>query len=246
MALYVVKFGNFDTVVRIHYTGSLNGPPTADFTVPEGPFAVSDAISFTSTSSDEDGDELIHSWDFGDGNTSDQANPTHAYDAPGMYRVTLIVNDENGQKDQKSTSVVVGQPPSAIILSPAEGAEFFVGEVLRLKGSATDYDGNPVPDSEIEWEVRQHHADHFHPFMSRTVINDVDLFPAPEPEDFWAATNSFLKVIMYATDNYGLTTEVQMDVQPNIIMVDIVDSIPSGLTVNVDDFDIITPERITS
>jgi hypothetical protein len=82
--------------------------------------------------------------------------------------------------------------------------------------------------------------------MSRTVINDVDLFPAAEPEDFWAATNSFLKVIMYATDNYGLTTEVQMDVQPNIIMVDIVDSIPSGLTVNVDDFDIITPERITS
>lgn len=87
--------------------------------------------------------------------------------------------------------------------------------------------------------------DHFHPFMSRTVINDFDLFPAPEPEDFWAATNSFLKVVMYATDSDGLTTEIERNVEPSIIMVDI-ESVPSGLTVNVDDYDITTPERITS
>lgn len=33
-----------------------------------------------------------HSWNFGDGGASTSANPTHEYDAPGIYDVTLTVN----------------------------------------------------------------------------------------------------------------------------------------------------------
>ncbi|KAL3922443.1 MAG: hypothetical protein SGILL_002205 [Bacillariaceae sp.] len=247
MALYIVKFGNFDTVVRIRYTGSLDAAPEAGFVISEGPFAVGDEVEFSSTSTDEEStsNELLYLWDFGDGNTSDEMNPIHSFSSPGQFRVKLVVTDENEQTDQYTSTVTIGQPPTANILSPAEGAEFYVGEVLHLKGTATDANGNAIPDSQIEFEVRQHHADHFHPFMSRTVINDFDLFPAPEPEDFWAATNSFLKVVMYATDSDGLTTEIERNVEPSIIMVDI-ESVPSGLTVNVDDYDITTPERITS
>ena len=32
-------------------------------------------------------------WDFGDGNTSTDANPTHIYNNPGVYNVTLIANN---------------------------------------------------------------------------------------------------------------------------------------------------------
>ncbi len=32
-------------------------------------------------------------WNFGDGNTSTQANPTHTYSSPGTYNVTLIANN---------------------------------------------------------------------------------------------------------------------------------------------------------
>ncbi len=35
-------------------------------------------------------------WDFGDGNTSNQENPTHIYRTPGDYEVTLTVTDGNG------------------------------------------------------------------------------------------------------------------------------------------------------
>ncbi len=35
-------------------------------------------------------------WDFGDGNTSTDINPTHVYPGPGNYMVTLIVSDTNG------------------------------------------------------------------------------------------------------------------------------------------------------
>lgn len=34
-------------------------------------------------------------WDFGDGNTSTDVNPTHPYQSPGTYTVTLVVTDSN-------------------------------------------------------------------------------------------------------------------------------------------------------
>lgn len=34
-------------------------------------------------------------WDFGDGNTSSQQNPTHQYDTPGTYNICLTVSDLN-------------------------------------------------------------------------------------------------------------------------------------------------------
>lgn len=89
------------------------------------------------------------------------------------------------------------------------------------------------------------YTDHFHPFLSRTSGNDLDLYPAPEPEDFWAATNSFLKVLLYATDENGLTAVVERDVMPQIVMVDI-ETNPAGLRVIVDDYEIDAPQRVTS
>jgi hypothetical protein len=39
------------------------------------------------------GDPKSWSWSFGDGGTSDQQHPTHAYTAPGNYTVALSVDD---------------------------------------------------------------------------------------------------------------------------------------------------------
>lgn len=47
-----------------------------------------------------------HSWDFGDGNASDEAIPTHQYTAAGEYEVTHIVQSENCN-DTSSATVVV-------------------------------------------------------------------------------------------------------------------------------------------
>jgi hypothetical protein len=125
------------------------------------------------------------------------------------------------------------------------GKRFFVGEQIRLLGSASDLRGNLLPPSQLYWEVRKHHATHWHPFLDRTAGNNFTLFPAPEPEDFYAATNSYLEVIMYAVDSRGLTTAVSRNVMPKTRSVK-VNSDPSGLQVLIDEFPVVTPMTITT
>lgn len=46
-------------------------------------------------------------WDFGDGNTSTEVNPSHTYAAAGTYRVKLFVEDKNGCTDEVVKLVTV-------------------------------------------------------------------------------------------------------------------------------------------
>lgn len=46
-------------------------------------------------------------WDFGDGTTSTQPEPVHAYLQPGTYRVVLALNDHNGKQHRRAVTVKV-------------------------------------------------------------------------------------------------------------------------------------------
>ena len=58
-------------------------------------------VSFTNTSS---GDGLSYVWNFGDGETSLVANPSHTF-SQGVWNVSLTVTNENGT-DTTSTTIV--------------------------------------------------------------------------------------------------------------------------------------------
>lgn len=51
-------------------------------------------------------------WDFGDGTTSNEPNPAHTYENPGVYSVTLIVHSENGCVDTVSHTDLISVGPS--------------------------------------------------------------------------------------------------------------------------------------
>jgi len=75
---------------------SATNPPTADFTYsPEQP-TTWDTVKFTDQSSDSDGTVVTWVWNFGDGGSSNEQNPTHRYRLPGTYPVTLEVTDNDG------------------------------------------------------------------------------------------------------------------------------------------------------
>ncbi len=58
------------------------------------------------------------SWDFGDGQTSAEQNPTHTYTAPGIYTVTLTVTDESGAQATASLARAVVVPSDNLRFIP--------------------------------------------------------------------------------------------------------------------------------
>ncbi|MDF4805398.1 collagenase, partial [Vibrio parahaemolyticus] len=58
---------------------------------------VGESITFSSeNSTDTDGQIVSVLWDFGDGTTSTQTQPTHQYGSEGQYTVSLTVTDNDG------------------------------------------------------------------------------------------------------------------------------------------------------
>ena len=53
-------------------------------------------IDFVDTSDDWDGEIVSWDWEFGDGESSAEQNPTHHYEEPGTYHVVLTVTDNDG------------------------------------------------------------------------------------------------------------------------------------------------------
>jgi PKD repeat protein len=94
------------------------------------------------------------SWDFGDGATSDEANPIHTYAVGGNYTVTLTVGNAGGSNTIQQVVFVI-EPPTAAFMS-AVGADpmtyqFFnqstgsVGSLLWDFGDgATSTEQNPT------------------------------------------------------------------------------------------------------
>lgn len=80
-----------------------NNAPVADFTY------VADllAVQFDNQSVDIDGQVVANQWDFGDGNSSTNADPVHIYAEKGTYSVILTVTDDDGGVHSITQSVMV-------------------------------------------------------------------------------------------------------------------------------------------
>lgn len=101
--------------------------PLANF-ASSGPTLLGNTTYFTNTSM---GTDLAYLWDFGDGNTSMEANPAHLYDLLGTYTVTLTVSNTLGS-DTATQQVSVVETFAATVQG-----------TLTLQGR-TDYSGAVV------------------------------------------------------------------------------------------------------
>ena len=71
-----------------------------------------DVITFTNSST---GGGLTYAWNFGDGNTSTAASPTHSYAEAGSYTVTLsITNVEGSSTETKSNYITISVPTTTV------------------------------------------------------------------------------------------------------------------------------------
>ena len=129
--------------------GGGNQSPVAEA---NGPYAadLGNSISFSSAGSfDPDGTITSYFWDFGDGNSSTSANPTHTYGGVGSYNVVLTVTDDMGATDNDAATATVTDPGGSGI--PCEDMTVFqarcnnAGSVqMRVFFTDNSHDGEQV------------------------------------------------------------------------------------------------------
>ncbi|MCJ8294705.1 MAG: PKD domain-containing protein [Colwellia sp.] len=100
-------------------------PPTAVATG-NGNVDQFQTIAFSSAGSNDNYGRIVsYSWNFGDGATSSQANPSHAYQQVGSYSVVLTVTDNDGMTATDTIALNVNYGP--LVDSCANQAAFTEG-----------------------------------------------------------------------------------------------------------------------
>ena len=113
-------------------------------------------VNFTTTVIG-DATGVSYAWDFGDGKSSDEANPTHTYDSVGYYTVRLVVTNGAGETaNYTGTDIVKVLPttcfvravgaslPKAPYATP-ETAANCISDVMALRPAAVDLGEGDIP-----------------------------------------------------------------------------------------------------
>ncbi|NEE01028.1 ThuA domain-containing protein [Phytoactinopolyspora halotolerans] len=186
-AMYLIEWGidfnyagenvNPDSgLYKINYTKGARTPVAeAGSDRDSGPAPLEVAFS-SEGSHDPDGDELTYSWDFGDGTTSDDPNPTHTFTEPGEYLVRLTVTDPSGRSSSSNLTITAGNTrPEVTIELPANGQVFGWGDEIPYQVSVSDAEDGSGDDIDCERVTVQqglYHDEggnaHVHPGQTQT------------------------------------------------------------------------------
>ncbi len=107
----------YDTIVKPDYI-TVHGI-IGDFVAPNAA-CLGQTISFTDTSTAPMSSIVSRTWQWGDGSPDllgNVANPTHSYSTPGIYTVTLLVEDAFGCTQSFSHTVDIRNPQAAFSLT---------------------------------------------------------------------------------------------------------------------------------
>ncbi|MGY0057517.1 PQQ-dependent sugar dehydrogenase [Streptomyces sp. LZ34] len=174
-ALYVLDYGTawfggdeHSGLYRIENATDGHSPSpqaAADRTSGHAPMKVQFSSAGTT---DQDGDTLTYSWDFGDGTTSTAANPAHKYKKNGTYTATVTAKDPSGRTGSASVQIVVGNTaPKVVLNTPKDGQLFSFGDDVPFKVTVTDpEDGRAIDCSKVKVTLILGHDTHGHPLTS--------------------------------------------------------------------------------
>jgi PKD repeat protein len=85
------------------------GGPTARFSISPSSAGVGQSVTFNGSASGDTGGTITsYSWSFGDGTGASGVSVSHAYAAPGVYRVTLAVTGSEGLTSRSTQELTVG------------------------------------------------------------------------------------------------------------------------------------------
>jgi PKD repeat protein len=124
-------------------------------------------------------------WDFGDGNTSTVANPTHTYTAEGEYNVTLTITTATSQFVHEKEGYIWVFETGAI--SGNVSGIWGAGQVVEVMGDITVPAGSTLEIREGA-QIRFHEGRRMNVFGELIVLGTEDspvLFTSYNPSQFW-------------------------------------------------------------
>lgn len=124
--------------------GIFNLPPTVVLTATPQRGVAPLTVLFSSAGSTDDGLIVQRTWDFGDGQTSQDISPQHIYQTTGQYTVRLTLVDDLGARSSRTQTISVTDQPIAVIRVDRTAAES-APAVFQFDGSQSrDPDGSIV------------------------------------------------------------------------------------------------------
>lgn len=114
ISLTVTASNNCQSSITLPY--SVNTPPIADFT--DGIICTNDPFIFQNNSTFPQSNLQSVLWDFGDGNTSTNTDPSHIFTVPGIYDVVLTVYSAEGCEHSITKQIEALPAPTADFSGP--------------------------------------------------------------------------------------------------------------------------------
>ncbi|GAQ50434.1 PQQ-dependent sugar dehydrogenase [Streptomyces acidiscabies] len=224
-ALYVLDYGtgwgsgNAESALyRIEYNPAGNQAPTARAAADRTSGLAPLTVAFSSAgSSDPEGGALTYRWDFGDGETSSSADPSHTYTDNGRRTATLTVTDPAGRTATAGVTITVGNTaPTVTLTQPADGSLFSFGDTVPYTITVSDPEDGTVDCARVKLTYLLGHDDHGHQITSRTGCSGT--LPIPVDGEHDTAANLFAVFDAEYTDLGGggqpaLTTHTQHTLQ---------------------------------
>jgi PKD repeat protein len=110
---HTIRKGTLQSVTQAVINASISALPTSGM----APLTV----AFTGTGgSTVTSDVLSYLWTFGDGSTSTEKNPSHAFTAAGTYSVTLSVSNATGQSGAATAQTITVTTGSSTLVADAD------------------------------------------------------------------------------------------------------------------------------
>lgn len=204
------------TVHKISYGGDPKPSALANADVLFGPTPLQ--VQFDGSASfDPNGTPITYFWNFGDGDTSTEANPTHLFNAttnaPESFSVSLVVADSIGQTDTTNLLVSLNNTPPVVDITSNEDGDLYPLNGLTFIDLTATVSDSEHGDGDLtyKWETFLHHNNHYHPNnpeFSKTSSLIIDPIGCDQ-EEYW------YRVRLSVTDAAGLTGFDEIELYPN-------------------------------
>ena len=150
-ATFVYSNGSvlFSGILKINVA---NLPPRVSLVIPNtAPVLIGGSVTFYANGSDPDHNPIVYLWDFGDGTSSAEQNPSHQFSTAGTYTVMCTVTDTGGLTSSASDVIQIFSPDDQPL------ASFVTSAVNATQGQPLGFDATFTTDpanviSEYFWD----------------------------------------------------------------------------------------------